>query len=87
MDASDLLLSEKLSGERCMEDKECLMGYCKNRRCAGLAAGESCTNTNQCTAGYFCSGNVCTATQAQGAACTADDDCAIDMICAVSLSE
>ena len=45
--AKQLLLSNKLSGERCDEDKECLLGNCHEGRCKGLAAGEACTATNQ----------------------------------------
>lgn len=53
-------------------------------RCQGLASGEICTATNEWESGYHCSSNVCTAVGIQGTACTNDDGCQIDMICAVS---
>lgn len=51
----------KLHGERCENDVECLLGMCYEGVCQGLAQGESCTATEQCASNYYCNGNVCTA--------------------------
>jgi len=80
--AKDLLHTEKLAGERCDNDDECYNGRCYGGRCNGLASGEACSDTKQCSARLYCNGGSCADTVAVGNVCTADDDCSIDCICA-----
>ena len=55
-------------------------------RCAGLLPGESCTDSIQCSAGYYCNANVWTVVAGNGNACTNDNDWAIDQIWDITLN-
>ena len=83
-DPRELLGASKLHGEKWSNDIECLMGNWDSStgRCSGLAAGEICTSDEQCQSGYYCNANIWTVVPLQGAACTGDNSCPIDMICA-----
>jgi hypothetical protein len=82
------------SGGTCWGDDECVGGVCVDPDCGGTctafaAPGDACVPTGgapatTCDASvHFCAGNgTCEHRQQQGAACTADEQCIFDFVCA-----
>ncbi|NUO50835.1 MAG: hypothetical protein HOV80_18435 [Polyangiaceae bacterium] len=62
-----------INGDACVDEGDCLSGFCDNLVCA------ACTNTGDCGANQWCDttvmGGTCVATKADGITCGASDEC------------
>lgn len=83
--------SRRLPGDLCVNPTDCISltatstdaGNCTGNVCQGVAVGQTCVTSSQCTGNSFCdsTNKVCTAPLAVGATCTADEQCGVYAVC------
>jgi len=69
-------------GAPCSANSDCFSSSCTNGACAGTASGGSCSVSENCDKGLFCSNSgTCTAQVAVGANCPTSDSCQFGASC------
>jgi len=71
---------KRSTGDPCSTSVQCYSGTCTAMKCAGRAAGATCSRDGECLFGYHCTG-VCTINVAIGATCSSGSDCGNFAIC------
>jgi len=80
-------VTNRLPGELCDNEKQCLSGICSNGKCKGLEAGKECKELKYCDPGLKCdkkdpaSQKVCLEPSTSGQDCNSYLDCVVPLRC------
>ena len=80
----------RFPGEQCQKDSDCyqikpnsIFGKCINKQCSGIGSDESCDETSECVAGYYCDKKEkkCLSQKGKGSECSSVYECQNYLLC------